>query len=218
MPAHKVGLTVAAVAAAGVIVAGGSAIANAASTPTPTTSQDQQGAQSGGWAQGRPGGPHGTVVTGTEAAKITAAVRAKDSAVSVTRIWKDADGSVDVLGTKGGQSVLFEVSADLRTVTQGVIRGVGHDGRHGGAEASAADAARVAAAVKAKDPAFTVQSVTKESDGSFDAFGSRRGQRAMYEVSVDLKTLTLDTRGPAGGHDGGRQAQPGSTSATAPTA
>ncbi len=215
MSANKVGLTVAAVAAAGVIVAGGSAIANAASTPTPTTSQPAT--QSGGWEQGRPGGPHGAVVTGTEAAKVAAAVKAKDSAVSVTRVWKDADGSFDVMGTTNGRNVMLEVSADLKTITQGV-RGVGHDGGHGAAAASAADTARVAAAVKAKDPAFTVQSVTKESDGSFDAFGTKGGQRARYEVSVDLKALTLDTRGMGGGHDGGPQGQPGSTSTTTPTA
>lgn len=59
-----------------------------------------------------------TPVTGDEASKVTAAVTAKDSAVSVTSVRKDPDGSYDVDGTKAGATVRFEVSADLATITQ----------------------------------------------------------------------------------------------------
>jgi hypothetical protein len=56
-------------------------------------------------------------VTGDEATKVTAAVTAKDSAVTVSEVRKDADGSYDVVGTKDSKKVLYEVSADLTTVT-----------------------------------------------------------------------------------------------------
>jgi hypothetical protein len=57
-------------------------------------------------------------VTGDEATKAGAAVTAKDSAVTVTSVRKDPDGSYDVLGTKAGANVMFDVSADLATITQ----------------------------------------------------------------------------------------------------
>ena len=44
------------------------------------------------------------------------AVKAKDSAVTVQSVRKDPDGSYDVLGTKGGEQVMVEVSADLKTI------------------------------------------------------------------------------------------------------
>ena len=57
-------------------------------------------------------------MTGDEATKIGAAVTAKDSAVTVTSVRKDPDGSYDVLGTKAAANVMFDVSADLATITQ----------------------------------------------------------------------------------------------------
>jgi hypothetical protein len=59
-----------------------------------------------------------TPVSGAEATKASAAVTAKDSAVTVTGVRKDPDGSYDVLGTKAGKPVLFDVSADLATITE----------------------------------------------------------------------------------------------------
>lgn len=41
-------------------------------------------------------------MTGDEFAKVTAAMKAKDSSVTVTSVRKDPDGSYDVLGTKDG--------------------------------------------------------------------------------------------------------------------
>lgn len=56
-------------------------------------------------------------MTGDEATKVSAAVTAKDSTVTVTSVRKDADGSYDVLGSKNGTAVFYDVSADLGTVT-----------------------------------------------------------------------------------------------------
>ncbi|WP_051796989.1 hypothetical protein [Catenuloplanes japonicus] len=79
-------------------------------------------------------GPKGTEVTGDEATKVGAAVTAKDSAVTVERVFKATDGTYRVLGTKDGKRVGFEVSADLATVTQRAARpgGGGKDGGRGG--------------------------------------------------------------------------------------
>jgi hypothetical protein len=73
-----------------------------------------------------PGGPGGrgpgrssdTPVTGSELSKVTAAVKAKDSAITVQHVRRDPDGSYDVLGTLAGKPVMLEVSKDLATVTE----------------------------------------------------------------------------------------------------
>ena len=114
MSRKKIGVIAAgAVAIGGVAIAlGGSTIASAAPAPTPSTSTG-------------PGGGRGahTEVTGDEAAKVTAAVTAKDSAVTVSGVRKAADGSYRVLGTEAGERIMFEVSADLKTVTERAGRG-----------------------------------------------------------------------------------------------
>ena len=73
----------------------------------------------GGHRGGRPGGGgDDTPVTGTAADKVIAAVKAKDSGVSITTVQKDPDGSFDALGTDAsGNRVAYDVSADLTTVT-----------------------------------------------------------------------------------------------------
>ena len=68
-----------------------------------------------------------TPVTGTALSNVKAAVKAKDSAVTVTEVRKDRDGSYDVFGTKAGSPVMLEVSKDLKTITTGPGRG-GHGG------------------------------------------------------------------------------------------
>jgi hypothetical protein len=75
------------------------------------------------------GGHSHTAVTGTELAKVKAAVTAKDSAITVTTVMKDEDGSYDVFGTKSGSPVRVEVSKDLKTVE---VRTGGPGGMHGG--------------------------------------------------------------------------------------
>jgi len=61
-------------------------------------------------------------VTGAQKSTVAAAVTAKDSAVTVTEVRKDPDGSYDVLGMKAGAPVAFQVSNDLKTIT---ARGIG---------------------------------------------------------------------------------------------
>ena len=146
MSPKKFGLAAAAIAAAGAVALGGSALANAAGStgtnvsgyaataPTSSGSADSSGqdgtGQNGTDAGGRGPAAHAhTEVTGDEAAKVSAAVTAKDAGVTVAKVLKDPDGSYDVLGTKDGQPVHFEVSADLATVSQG---GPGADGRRPG--------------------------------------------------------------------------------------
>ena len=155
----------------------------------------------GGHRGGR-GGPAHTEVTGDEAAKVTAAVKAKDSAVTVTSVRKDPDGSYDVLGTKAGADIRYEVSADLKTITEGKGRHGGGPGGRGHTPVTGDEAAKVTAAVKAKDSAATVTSVQKDPDGSYDVFATKAGAQVRYEVSADLKTITEGR----GGHRGGRSA------------
>lgn len=81
-----------------------------------------------------PGRHQHTEVTGTEADNVKKAVTAKYSGVTVERVMKDADGSYDVMATKSGSRVMYEVSKDLKTVTEHTGRpgGPGMRGDHGG--------------------------------------------------------------------------------------
>jgi len=165
-------------------------------------------------------------VTGDEAAKVSAAVTAKDSGVTVESVRKDPDGSYDVLGTKDGQKVMFDVSADLATVSQ--AQGGGRGGAGGGSQdtpVTGDEAAKVSAAVTAKDSGVTVESVRKDPDGSYDVLGTKDGQKVMFDVSADLATVSQaqggqggkQGHGPRGGGSGGAAPTAPSGSSTAPS-
>jgi len=112
MPSNKFVTGAAAVIAAGALIGTGAALSGAATgTVTPTSSATSSS------PAGQPSGHAHTPVTGAELAKVTAAVKAKDSAVTVTTVQKDPDGSYDVDATKAGAPVRFDVSADLKTIT-----------------------------------------------------------------------------------------------------
>ncbi|HET7723281.1 MAG TPA: hypothetical protein VFK68_01470 [Propionibacteriaceae bacterium] len=177
----------------GALVAGLASAASADSTGTPsapTTSASTGSTASTGTDSTRTA-TQDTAVTGDEATKVSAAVTAKDSAVTVASVRKDPDGSYDVLGTKAGANVMFDVSADLATVTQAQ----GGGGKGGGASSDTPvtgdEATKVSAAVTAKDSAVTVSSVRKDPDGSYDVLGSKAGANVFFDVSADLGTVTL---------------------------
>lgn len=252
MNVKKISIAAASVAAVAALAVGGSAIANAADNPAPTTTSSQSatpgtgapadqgqgtgqrgvpganGQQSGqqGGPQGGPQGGQHTAVTGDEAAKVTAAVTAKDSAVTVDSVQKDADGSYDVFGTKAGAKVMFDVSADLATVTENAGGpGGGMGGGKGGPGGASQDtpvtgdeATKVSAAVTAKDSTVTVASVRKDPDGSYDVLGTKAGANVMFDVSADLATITENAGGPqggpAGGPQGGQHGAPGTSGST----
>ena len=125
MRTKKFGLAAASTAAVAALLIGGATLANAADNPTPTTSATTSSAAAvpGDAATGK-GGPQGasqdTPVTGDEAQKVIDAVKAEDSSATIDTVRKDPDGSYDALGTTSdGAKVMFEVSADLATITQG---------------------------------------------------------------------------------------------------
>jgi hypothetical protein len=219
----KLGVGAAIFAGSAAIVVGGSALANAAARSTGAAGAAGYGApgygapgyggdggRGHGW--GGQGASADTAVTGAELTKVTAAMKTKDSAVTVTSVQKDADGSYDVYGTKAGAQVAYDVSADLTTFTArtggpGGDRRGGHGGP-AGTPASAAETKQVTDALKAKDAAVTITTVWKDDDGSFDALGTKAGTQVKFEVSKDLKTITENTftghqgRGPQGNQGG----------------
>lgn len=79
----------------------------------------------------------GTEVTDTALTGIKNAVKAKDSGVTVEKVYKESDGTYRAFGTKAGAHVRIDVSKDLKTVTVTVGKPGGpggHDGpRHDGA-------------------------------------------------------------------------------------
>ena len=203
----KVATGVAAAAVTGLLIVGGASLASAAGeTPSAGSGTSSSSGQSGDHA------PHEhTPVTGDEATKVSAAVTAKDSAVTVSDVQKDPDGSYDVNGTKAGAEVHFDVSADLATITERT-GGRGGLGGHGGGRGSddtpvtGDEATKVSAAVTAKDSAVTVSGVRKDPDGSYDVDGTKAGAEVHFDVSADLATIIERTggQGGRGGHGGGR--------------
>ncbi len=198
MPSTKIIATsaVGLISAAGILT-GAATLANAASTtPTPSASSTATTDSESGRGGGQ--GPSHTPVTGAELAKVTAAVKAEDSAVSVSSVRKDEDGSYDVMGTKAGADVFLDVSKDLATIT---THTGGHGGRGGGGQGpshtpvTGAELAKVTAAVKAKDSAVSVSSVRKDEDGSYDVMGTKAGADVFLDVSKDLATITTHTGG-----------------------
>jgi hypothetical protein len=135
----KFGLVGAAIAVGAGLVLGGAVLGNAATTSF-SASRSADAVAGGDGQRGGPQGGQHTAVTGDELAKVKAAVTAKDSAVTVTGVRKDPDGSYDVDGTKAGSPVRYDVSADLKTITQDSHAGPGHAGGPGqgsGAEGAA---------------------------------------------------------------------------------
>jgi hypothetical protein len=194
-------------AAAGLVAAvglsfGAASLASAANAPTAASGYATASAAPEGQASGD------TQVTGSRLATVAAAVKAKDSAVTVTSVRMDPDGSYDVFGTKAGAQVMLEVSKDLATVTTATGRpGGGHGGAGGSSDTpvTGSELAKVTAAVRSKDSAVTVASVRKDPDGSYDVFGTKAGAQVMIEVSKDLTTVTTNA---------GRQGAPGAGTQT----
>jgi hypothetical protein len=203
MRTKKFGLAAASTAAVAALLIGGATLANAADNPTPTTSATTSSAAAvpGDAATGK-GGPQGasqdTPVTGDEATKVSAAVTAKDSTVTVESVRKDPDGSYDVLGTKAGAKVMFDVSADLATITENAGGPGGKGGASQDTPVTGDEAAKASAAVTAKDSTVTVESVRKDPDGSYDVLGTKAGAKVMFDVSADLATITENAGGPGG--------------------
>ena len=139
MRRNTLGLAAAALAAAGVVGITGAALAAADSTtPTPSSTSSTTAPPTGTPQGPPPGASQDTAVTGSAADKVIAAVEAKDSAVTITAVRKDPDGSYDAIGTKAGAPVFFDVSADLETVTAatGGPGGPGHRGAPDGSGAT----------------------------------------------------------------------------------
>ncbi|QKE85156.1 hypothetical protein [Arthrobacter sp. NEB 688] len=215
MRRKTIGLAAASLAAVGAIALGGASIASAADDSTASPSPSTSASASAG-DHGR--GSQDTAVTGSEADKVIAAVKAKDAAATIDTVRKDPDGSYDALGTKDGSPVFYDVSADLQTITANTHGPGGGRGGRGGPGGGSQDTAvtgteadKVIAAVKAKDSTAIIDTVRKDPDGSYDALGTKDGTPVFYDVSADLKTVTANTHGP-GGHGPDDSSDNGTTS------
>jgi hypothetical protein len=163
---NTIGLTVAALAAAGAVGVAGAAIASAADDSTPTstfsTSSSTDSLPRGGEGsterqvpdgKGGPGASQDEAVTGDEAQEVADAVQAQDSSVTIETVRKDPDGSYVALGTKDGQPVFFDVSADLETISENAGGpGGGHAGGRGGPNGDAPEATGDGGSTTSSDP------------------------------------------------------------------
>ncbi|GGK04171.1 hypothetical protein GCM10010123_37650 [Pilimelia anulata] len=66
----------------------------------------------------RPAPPPHPPVTASEISRVTAALRLADPAVTVQGVRRTADGVFDVLSSRAGSRVMYEVSPDFGTVTE----------------------------------------------------------------------------------------------------
>ena len=197
------GLAVAGLAAAGIITST-AAFADPTTAPTAgaTASAPAASGDQGQGRGGRGGGAHAhTAATADETTKVTEAVKAKFADATITSVEKDPDGSFDARGTKAdGTKVMYEVSADLATITEGAQGGRGGGkGGHGVASqdtpVTGDEATKVTDAVRAKFADVTIDSVRKDPDGSYDALGTKAdGTKVMYDVSTDLATITENAK------------------------
>ena len=188
----RIGYAAASTVAVAALIGGGAAMANAATTPSPSATSGTNG--SPGTAQAH--GQH-TAASADETAKVTAAVKAKDANATVTRVEKDSDGSFDATATSNGATVRYEVSANYATVT------VDDHAGHGGGQRtplSSDELAKVTAAIKAKDANATVKDSWKDSDGSFDVVVTSGSTTTKYDVSANYSSVTADTNFGQGGH------------------
>ena len=202
-PKQKLGLAAGAVITIGAVALGGSAIASDSGADSGSSGAPSGSART---SEGRPAPHSHTAASASETTKVKAAVKAKDSAITVTSVEKDPDGSFDAHGTKAGAEVKVDVSKDLKTVEvreggpggrgghDGDRDGKGGPGGPGAHEHKAVTGtalAKVKAAVKAKDSAVTISEVRQDPDGSYDVMGTKSGDRVMVEVSKDLATVTV---------------------------
>ncbi|MBC9956848.1 hypothetical protein [Yimella sp. cx-51] len=231
--AHRKLLAAVSLAAIGAVGVGGAAAANAAggtsSTSSATNSTSTQDGQTGKDGKDGKGGHEHAAVTGTEATNVKNAVTAKYSGITITEVRKDPDGTYDVLATKSGNRVMYEVSKDLKTISErtgggprgdhggrGGKGGPGGKGHHAHTAVTGTEATNVKNAVTAKYSGITVTEVRKDPDGSYDVLATKSGNRVMYEVSKDLKTISERTGGGPRGDKGPDAPAPNaSSSATA---
>lgn len=190
-------------ALSGLIVAGGATLALATPDATSTPSSTASAAADDSTTDSRGGAPHEhTAVTGDALTKVTDAVKAYNSGITVSSVEADPDGSYDVDGTLDGSEIRLDVSEDLATITERTGAGPGGGGQRGDGSQDTAvtgDAAtKVSDAVKAQDANLEVTEVRQDPDGSYDVLGTSGGEQVFYDVSEDLQTVTQNSGG--GGH------------------
>ncbi|WP_018157425.1 hypothetical protein [Demetria terragena] len=139
MKTKKIGLATAGLLLSVGTLAGTATAYAETSHPAPSVSVPSASSAQAGADKERPARPElGSAVTGAEKAKVVAAVKKKDSAVTVKDVRQDSEGRYHVRATKGDERVMVQVSKDLTTVEvrdrpAGMHRpGGGHGGGPGG--------------------------------------------------------------------------------------
>jgi len=195
-----------AAAAAGALLivgaGGGAALAlgGAADASTTRTSTYEGGTRSH---------PNETPLTGATADKVKSAALAKYPGATVESLTTDSDGVYEAnIVTTAGKHLIVQVDKNF-AVTGTETRGGrgGHGGHRGHGDdkvVTGATASKVKSAVLAKYPGATVQRVTAESDGTYEADAiTSAGKHLDVEVNKDFVVTGSHTEGARGGHHGG---------------
>ena len=198
--------TAAAAGALLVVGAGGGvalALGGAADASTTSTSTYEGGTKSH---------PDETPLTGTTADKVKAAALAKYPGATVESLTTDSDGVYEAnIVTTAGKHLIVQVGKDFTvTGTQSHGGHGGHGGRggrgghHDETVVTGTNASKVKAAVLAKFPGATVERVTTDSSGTYEAdVVTTAGKHLDVEVSKAFTVTGSHTEGAGRGHHGG---------------
>lgn len=148
-----------------------------------TITKDDRGPGRGGPGGGGPGFDH-EEVTGDEATKVTDAVTAKDSSVTVEKVFKHEDGSYIVAGTEADERIMFKVSSDLGTVEELEKPDRSDRGDHPGGPGGRGGFEHSEGSEPSEDSGSSENSSSEESDGSSDQ-QNQNGSESSSDNNAD---------------------------------
>ena len=187
---------------------------SADTTPDPSTSATP-GDGSGGGHRGYRGGSGETLLSGSDAAKATAAAEAAVPGGTVMRVETDADGVYEAHVRKSdGTGVL--VTMDENFTVTGIEEFTGHGGHHGFRGGSGetlmtgSDAEKATAAAEAAVPGGTVVRVETDEDGVYEAHVRRSDGTPVLVTMDESFTVTgvEECDGPGAGTGGPHHQRP----------
>src|SRR6478735_5042915 len=200
--------SMAALVAGGVVAGGilaGTLTASATDTPTPTgTATDQAPNNPNPGDPSKPQRSDETLLTGSTAEKVKAAVLAKYPGATFVRVETDSDGVYEAHITKAdGTKVTVEVDASFAVTGEEAGHGRGgHGGGPGGGKGGGAGETaltgdvltKVKAAVSAKYPGATFDRVETDSDGVYEAHITKAdGTKVTVEVDAGFAVTGEET-------------------------
>ncbi|MFN8128760.1 MAG: hypothetical protein U0R28_08195 [Candidatus Nanopelagicales bacterium] len=192
-------------AGVGALTMGAITFANAENTTTPSPSTSSSPAAPADGDRGM-GGSGETLLTGTEADKVTAAAQAAVPGGTIIRVETDNDGVYEAHMTKAdGTEVVVAVDKDFNVTGVQEFSGRGGHGGPGMNETplTGADAEKATKAAQDKFPGGTVLRVETDADGTYEAHVRKAdGTEVEVKMDKDFNVTGVEEHGNFGHDDG----------------